>query len=148
MTTARRRPRWRRWLVGALAAGACLLGGPAPAGATPAAPAAPAEVDPGPQPAPSCVLTPATASADPYWLCPQGTTVTISCRNERSFWFDSDEERTVDANTPHWWRKEIDEDRNGCDLAAHPPMKSCRQIRGRPAELDRERVGCGDLGRG
>ena len=133
VTTARRRPRWRRWLVGALAAGACLLVGPAPADAAPAAPAAPAEVDPGPQPAPSCVLKPATASADPYWLCPQGTTVTISCRNERSFWFDSDEERTVDANTPHWWRKEIDEDRNGCDLAAHPPMKSCRQIRAEEA---------------
>jgi TrbL/VirB6 plasmid conjugal transfer protein len=133
VTPARRRPRLRRWLIGALAVGACLVVGPAPADAAPAGPAAPA-VDPGPQPAPSCVFKPSTdASVDPYWLCPQGTTVTISCRNEKSFWFDSDEERTVDANTPYWWRKEIDEDRNGCDLAAHPPMKSCREIRAEEA---------------
>ncbi|HEU4397834.1 MAG TPA: type IV secretion system protein, partial [Actinomycetota bacterium] len=134
MTPTRRRPRLRRWLIGALAVGACLVVGPAPADAAPAGPAAPAEVDPGPQPAPSCVFKPSTdASVDPYWLCPQGTTVTIACRNEKSFWFDSDEERTVDANTPYWWRKEIDEDRNGCDLAAHPPMKSCREIRAEEA---------------
>jgi TrbL/VirB6 plasmid conjugal transfer protein len=123
VTPARRRPRLRRWLIGALAVGACLVVGPVPA-----------DVDPGPQPAPSCVFKPSTdASVDPYWLCPQGTTVTIACRNEKSFWFDSDEERTVDANTPYWWRKEIDEDRNGCDLAAHPPMKSCREIRAEEA---------------
>ncbi|HEY2996998.1 MAG TPA: type IV secretion system protein [Acidimicrobiales bacterium] len=123
-----------RWVGVVLVAAACLALVPARADASPAAPGAPAApaapTDPGPAPDPSCIYKQSTdASVDPYWLCPQGTKVTIKCMNERAFWWDSEEERTVDANTPYWWRKEIAEDSNGCDLAEHPPMKSCREIR-------------------
>lgn len=57
----------------------------------------------------------------------------VDCRDEVDWWFDKHDTVEIPANPPKWWLDAIKaessrDEGQGCDLARHPPHKTCAEI--------------------
>jgi hypothetical protein len=63
-------------------------------------------------------------------------TITVTCKDNGWWFFDSTEEIQIPRNSEPWWVDEVREDEEGCALAEHPPTWRCDDERRRDRNED------------